>query len=143
MLRARLCDPLGILVRHSGKDLKGYGTWCGEMSLSTNVTELVRSTAEAASAYIRGDIRRYLTLIKHGDDYKVMAPYGGEPTRGFDAKEALEATPKMFRGGEADPGARGVICFGRYSGARSDRTAARRGRRNAGSGLVAARNLGL
>src|SRR6478672_4045312 len=47
-----------------------------------DVTELVRNTADAASAYIRGDIRRYLTLIKHGDDYTLMAPYGGEPRHG-------------------------------------------------------------
>ena len=67
-----------------------------------DVAELVGRTAEAASAYIRGDIRKYLTLIKHGDDYTLMPPYGGEPRRGFDAEEALEATPKMFRGGEAD-----------------------------------------
>ena len=67
-----------------------------------DVTELFRRTAEAASAYIRGDIRSYLTLIKHGDDYTLMPPYGGEPTRGFDAEKALEATPRMFRGGEAD-----------------------------------------
>jgi ketosteroid isomerase-like protein len=31
-----------------------------------------------------------------------MAPYGGEPRRGFDVAEALETTPKMFRSGEAD-----------------------------------------
>ena len=31
-----------------------------------------------------------------------MAPYGGEPRRGFDVEQALESTPKMFRGGEAD-----------------------------------------
>jgi ketosteroid isomerase-like protein len=67
-----------------------------------DLTELVQCTAEAASAYIRGDIRRYLTLIKHGDDYTLAPPYGGEPTRGFDAEEALETTPRMFRGGEAD-----------------------------------------
>ena len=67
-----------------------------------DVTELLRCTAKAASAYIRGDIRRYLTLIKHGDDYTLMPPYGGEPTHGFDAEEALETTPRMFRGGEAD-----------------------------------------
>ena len=67
-----------------------------------DVTELVRRTAEAASAYIRGDIRKYLTLIKHGDDYTLMPPYGGEPRHGFDAEGALEATPEMFRGGEAD-----------------------------------------
>ena len=67
-----------------------------------DVTELVRRTAEAAAAYIRGDIRKYLTLIKHGDDYTLMPPYGGEPRRGFDVEGALENTPKMFRGGEVD-----------------------------------------
>jgi ketosteroid isomerase-like protein len=68
---------------------------------SADVDELVRRTAEAAVAYINGDIRRYLTLIKHGDDYTLMPPYGGETVRGFDTEGALEATPKMFRGGEA------------------------------------------
>jgi ketosteroid isomerase-like protein len=68
----------------------------------SDVAELVRSTAGAASAYIRGDIHRYLTLIKHGDNYTLMPPYGGEPKRGFNVEEALETTPRMFRGGEAD-----------------------------------------
>ena len=80
---------------------KGYGMVQGNVT-DGDVAELIRSTADAASAYIRGDIRRYLTLIKHGDDYTLMAPYGGEPRRGFNAEEALESTPKMFRGGEAD-----------------------------------------
>jgi ketosteroid isomerase-like protein len=68
-----------------------------------DVNELVRRTAEAASAYICGDIRRYLTMIKHGDNYTLMPPYGGEPRRGFDdSEEALEATARNFRSGEAD-----------------------------------------
>jgi ketosteroid isomerase-like protein len=67
-----------------------------------DAAELIRSTAEAAAAYIQGDIHRYLALIKHADDYTLMPPYGGEPKRGFDTKQALENTPKMFRGGEAD-----------------------------------------
>ena len=67
-----------------------------------DVTDLVRNTAEATSAYMRGDIRRYLTLIRHGDDFTLMAPYGGEARRGFDVEQALETTPKMFQGGEAD-----------------------------------------
>ena len=49
---------------------------------SADVDELVRHTAEAASAYIS----RYLTLIKHGDDYTLMPPYGGEPVHGFDVE---------------------------------------------------------
>jgi len=81
-------------------------SWC-PARMQQNVTdediaELVGSTAEAASAYIRGDIRRYLTLIEHGDDYTLMPPYGGETARGFDVEAALESTPKMFRGGEAE-----------------------------------------
>ena len=49
------------------------------------VAALIRRTAEAASALMRGDIRRYVMLIKHADDYTLMAPSGGEPRRGFDA----------------------------------------------------------
>ena len=67
-----------------------------------DVAELIRGTAEATAAYIRGDIHRYLALIKHADDYTLMPPYGGEPKRSFNTKAALENTPKMFRGGEAD-----------------------------------------
>ena len=53
------------------------------------LTDLIEQTAEAASALIRGDVRRYLTLIRHADDYTLMAPSGGEPRRGFDARTRL------------------------------------------------------
>jgi ketosteroid isomerase-like protein len=67
------------------------------------LADLVEQTAEAASAFIRGDIRRYLTLIRHADDYTLMAPSGGEPRRGFDASDqAVEALAEYFRGGEAE-----------------------------------------
>jgi ketosteroid isomerase-like protein len=67
------------------------------------VAELVRRSAEGASTSMRGDIRRSLTLIPHSDDLRLMAPIGGEPTRGFDASpEALEATARYFQNGEAE-----------------------------------------
>jgi ketosteroid isomerase-like protein len=68
------------------------------------LTDLVERTAEAASALIRGDIRRYLTLIRHADDYTLMAPSGGEPRRGFDGSDqAVDALAEYFRGsGEAE-----------------------------------------
>jgi ketosteroid isomerase-like protein len=66
------------------------------------LAELIQRTAEAASAFIRGDMSRYLTLVKHADDYTLMAPFGGEPTRGFDASsERLEAMERYFQAGEA------------------------------------------
>jgi hypothetical protein len=69
------------------------------------LADLVERTAEAASALIRGDIRRYLTLIGSNDDYTLMASSGGESRRGFDASDqAVEALADYYRGGgEADP----------------------------------------
>lgn len=68
-----------------------------------DLAALVRRTAEAASAFMRGDMRRYLTLIRHSDDYTLMGPFGGEPVRGFDAsEESVEAMARYFRAGDAD-----------------------------------------
>jgi ketosteroid isomerase-like protein len=74
----------------------------------SNVTEaelaaLVQRTAEAAKAYIRGDMRTYFTLIRHEDDYTLMSPLGGEPERGVDTSpERLAALERYFRNGEAE-----------------------------------------
>ena len=65
--------------------------------------ELIGRTAQAASALIRGDIRTYVTLTPHAEDYTLMDPFGGEPTRGFDpSSEHLEALERFFQGGEAE-----------------------------------------
>lgn len=66
------------------------------------LAELVRGTAEAASALIRGDIRTYLDFIDHADDYTLMSPYGGDVVRGFDGSDgAIEGLERFFQGGEA------------------------------------------
>ena len=66
------------------------------------LAELIRRTAEAASAFMRGDMRRYLTLILHADDYTLMAPFGGEARHGFDeSDEYRESLERYFQGGEA------------------------------------------
>jgi hypothetical protein len=64
------------------------------------VAELIRRIAEAASALIRGDIRRYVMLIKHADDYTLMAPAGG----------GAQARLRRFGRG---PGSHGAIFSGR------------------------------
>ncbi len=66
--------------------------------------DLVRRTAEANSAFMRGEMDRYLALVTHADDYTLMAPFGGEPTRGFEdpSPERLEALGRYFRNGEAE-----------------------------------------
>ena len=68
-----------------------------------NVAELIERTAEAAKAFIRGDMRTYFTLIRHDDDYVLMSPFGGEPQRGVDTSpQSLEALERYFRNGEAE-----------------------------------------
>src|SRR6476619_7416038 len=67
------------------------------------LSELIRLMAEAASAFMRGDMHTYAALMRHADDYTLMPPRGGEPVRGFDdSDEALEALASYFHGGEAN-----------------------------------------
>jgi ketosteroid isomerase-like protein len=67
------------------------------------LAELIQRTTEAAKAYIRGDMRTYFTLIRHGDDNTLMSPFGGEPTRGLEiSPERLEALERYFQNGEAE-----------------------------------------
>jgi ketosteroid isomerase-like protein len=67
-----------------------------------DLDELLRINAESASAFIRGDIRRYLELIHHSDDYTLMPPNGGDTVRGFEATdEQLDEMERYFRGEQA------------------------------------------
>jgi ketosteroid isomerase-like protein len=69
----------------------------------TGLEELVSDVATAAGALLRGDVRRYASLVRHADDFTLMAPLGGEPRRGFDqSDEALDATASFFQDGEAE-----------------------------------------
>src|SRR5687767_10975426 len=64
------------------------------------VAELIRRSAQANAALMRGDIRGYRALIPHADDYTLMSPFGGTPTRGSDmTDERWEASGRFFRNG--------------------------------------------
>jgi ketosteroid isomerase-like protein len=57
---------------------------------------------EAADAYIRGDVHRYLALFDHPDDYTLMPPYGGATVHGFAySEEGARETSRFFASGEA------------------------------------------
>jgi ketosteroid isomerase-like protein len=66
------------------------------------IADLVRRTEQAAAALIRGDLHAYLQLIRHANDYTLMQPFGGPPTRGFDPRpENVAALARFFKGGES------------------------------------------
>jgi len=67
-----------------------------------DVADLVQRCQDAAAALIRGDVRSYLGLFVHADDYTLIPPFGGAPRHGFDASEdAVEQLSHFFTGGEA------------------------------------------
>jgi ketosteroid isomerase-like protein len=64
---------------------------------------LLRRTEIANSALLRGDIGAYLALISHAEDFTLMTPFGGAPTRGFTWSDARRAEfARFFRGGDGE-----------------------------------------
>jgi hypothetical protein len=70
---------------------------------STNeaIDELVGRTDEAASAWMRGDMGRYLALTHHARGFTLMDPGGGPARRFDDRAETFKGWQSPFAGGEA------------------------------------------
>lgn len=64
------------------------------------VAGLVQVSEDSNAALMRGDIQRYRTLISLSDDFTLMSPFGGEPSRGSDyTEERMQAMGRFFRNG--------------------------------------------
>jgi ketosteroid isomerase-like protein len=73
----------------------------GDDVTSADLDELVGIVAEATSAFIGGDMRRYFSLIRHTDDYTLMPPTGGDTTGTFEVTdEVIEQMEQWFTSGE-------------------------------------------
>jgi ketosteroid isomerase-like protein len=49
---------------------------------------------------MRGDIDRYTALVRYTDDFTLMSPFGGTPTRGSElTSERMQALGRFFRNG--------------------------------------------
>ena len=65
------------------------------------ITELVGLTEEAAAAWMRGDMDRYLALTHHARGFTLMDPGGGSARRFDDRAESFQGWKSPFAGGEA------------------------------------------
>lgn len=64
------------------------------------VAELVRTSFESNAALMRGDIHAYRAAITLSDDFTLMSPFGGAPTRASDmTSERWDAMGRFFRNG--------------------------------------------
>jgi ketosteroid isomerase-like protein len=65
------------------------------------LTEFVRQTEEAADAWLRGDMDRYLELIHHARGFTLLAPFGGPATQDDERAEGVRASAGYFQNGQA------------------------------------------
>jgi len=64
------------------------------------VDEIVGQSAEANAALMRGDVGRYQELVRLTDDFTLMSPFGGTPSRAADyPPERMAALGRFFRNG--------------------------------------------
>ena len=65
-----------------------------------NVAALVKQSADANAALMMGDIETYRALLTYSDDFMLMSPFGGTPSRGSDyTPEKIAAMGRFFRNG--------------------------------------------
>lgn len=66
------------------------------------LADLIRRTEAQASAFMRGDMGKWSSLVRIADDFTLMQPFGGEASRGFDmSPERLARLASYFRNGDA------------------------------------------
>ncbi|WP_256752394.1 nuclear transport factor 2 family protein [Mesorhizobium sp. Mes31] len=69
-------------------------------AVDKQIADLVRQSIEANSALMRGDIDSYRALIPRTDDFTLMSPFGGTPTRESDmTPERWQAIGRFFKNG--------------------------------------------
>src|SRR5215471_19740962 len=71
-----------------------------DAALDPEVDALVTRASRAHEALMVGDVRRYRELIELGEDFILMAPFGGPPTQGaFKSEERWASVGRFFRNG--------------------------------------------
>jgi ketosteroid isomerase-like protein len=96
---------LGRMTTRRELLMGGIATAAAGPSGGTEATEeelaaLIRRAKESEVAFVRGDMRTYLALISHADDYTLMSPFGGPVRRGFDTSPArLAELERYFKSG--------------------------------------------
>jgi ketosteroid isomerase-like protein len=66
-----------------------------------NYESFVAEAEEAAGAYVRGDMERYLELVHHADEFTLLPPFGGPPGRHEHREDAMRDAAVFIQAGEA------------------------------------------
>lgn len=94
--RSVLATASGLVSSHLPRSTNASA----EARTDQAVAYLIQRSEEANAALMRGDINRYRALIAYTDDFTLMSPFGGKPTRAFElTAERMEAIGRFFKNG--------------------------------------------
>lgn len=69
-------------------------------ALEQTAAALIQRSLEANAALMRGQVDEYRRLIELSDDFTLMSPFGGTPSRGSNiTNETWEAMSRFFKNG--------------------------------------------
>src|SRR4030095_9881193 len=92
MLMAR-----GDLASARGADLIDAEDQIEAQSSEQVVSQIVQRSMKANSALMRGDSTRYFELVAITDDFTLMSPFGGAPSRAFEyTADRIETMGRFF-----------------------------------------------
>jgi len=63
------------------------------------IAKLARESELGNAALLRGDVDTYLGFIKLAQDFTLMSPFGGQPSKGGYTKEQWQEIGSFFRNG--------------------------------------------
>jgi hypothetical protein len=73
----------------------------GLAAAGDEVAHLVKRAAEKNAAFMRGDMDRWLSLVRIAPGFTLMQPFGGPASHGFNASpERLAELARFFKNGE-------------------------------------------
>jgi ketosteroid isomerase-like protein len=89
-----------LALLHTARSAKASAQADEEAVVDQTVADLVKRSEEAHAALMRGDVKKYREEITYADDFTLMSPFGGKPTRGFElTTERIEAMGRFFKNG--------------------------------------------
>ncbi|MFN0192197.1 MAG: YybH family protein [Aestuariivirga sp.] len=70
-----------------------------QASAGADLAALIQESESANQALMRGDVHRHMALVRLADDFTLMSPFGGTPSKGTYTPERLEAIGHFFKNG--------------------------------------------
>jgi ketosteroid isomerase-like protein len=89
-----------VLAAGAGLALSQASAPAGAADVDEAVSDLLAQSEAGNAALMRGDLEAYRGLVAFSDDFTLMSPFGGPPSRASDyTEERMQSLGRFFRNG--------------------------------------------